>query len=135
MKALATILGLALVAPAYAVEVPAQPADGDAVVVSVTADDDGNVQKDVRVIRFNDGEMVLSDEAPTGHAVFVRAISDDEDASDSPHEMRFITRVNATTDSNRGWLGVALSRTDSADGTSDSSTVVSVVERVISAQK
>jgi len=122
MKTLTSLLCLTFAASVFAAEDPAATkTENEGVVVTVSADEYGNMHKDVKVIRIDNGETIVADDGSGGHAVFVRAMT--EGGDDSAPQIRVRTNVN-TVDENRGWLGVALQGTTSDDGTTENSTVV-----------
>lgn len=115
MKVITALFCLLTAAAAWAAsDVPAPAQDGEAVVVTVTADDDGQVTKNVQVVRLGTDAAAAVAEDADAPMIMVRAIADG--AADD-QEIRVLTKVAAIGDPNRGWLGVALSQqTESEDG-------------------
>jgi len=87
-------------------------AEDKAVVVTVQADDDGQVKQDVRVFRLDGGPAMVDADGNPRKAVFITKGGDD---AANPHA-RVMARVSAAGDPNRGWLGVALGETIEKDG-------------------
>jgi hypothetical protein len=134
MKALLwmSCLAWATIAPAADDSgVAAQAADGEAIVVAVTADENGEVSRDVRVVKIATADTPGASPADTeaAHTFVVKAVKTGDATAgvDVDHDVQVFTRVSAGGDPNRGWLGVALGQsvsTDSATGESDSGVVV-----------
>lgn len=115
MKVITALTCFLTAAAAWAAsDVPAPAQDGEAMVVTVTADDGGQVTKNVQVVRVGADAAAVADDADAPATILVRAIADG--AADD-QEIRVLTKVAAIGDPNRGWLGVALSQqTESEDG-------------------
>ncbi|HRX84600.1 MAG TPA: PDZ domain-containing protein [Phycisphaerae bacterium] len=117
MKALTWICTLGIAASAHAV-VPAAdataaaPANAQAVVVTVEATDDGTTTKNVKIFQVGDDGLVTEG---TGDAQVV-VLPSAGAAADGQKDIRVLTRLATPADPNRGWLGVALGQTVTADG-------------------
>ncbi|MCB9850551.1 MAG: PDZ domain-containing protein [Phycisphaerales bacterium] len=128
MKAITFLCSLALVAPALAIDQTGTVAEkSNAVVVTVEADDNGNVSKNVKVIRIGDDGTAVLDGANDAHAMFISAVANDGDA---PHVNVFTHALEV--DPNRGWLGVALGHTVVRNGETEEVDKGVVVLNVVS---
>jgi hypothetical protein len=117
MKATAWITCLCLASIAHAAsDQPVAPTDGQAVVVTVDRDDDGNVTKKVKVMRVDSASAAEGSGGGAGGHAFGFAVAADDDESPKVH---VITRGVAAGDPNRGWLGVALGESILKDGESE----------------